>query len=95
MTIHPTAIVEDGAVIGDDVTIGPFCVVGPDVTLGDRVELISHATARELYQVVYDQNTLVVDVQATDTARSAASAIRRCSPQRSSDSATIKPPRNR
>ena len=40
--IHPSAIIEDGAQIGADVSIGPFCVVGPKVTLGDRVELKSH-----------------------------------------------------
>ncbi|RYE10173.1 MAG: acyl-ACP--UDP-N-acetylglucosamine O-acyltransferase [Hyphomicrobiales bacterium] len=41
--IHPTAIVEDGAVLGADVVVGPFCVVGSDVKLGDGVQLISHA----------------------------------------------------
>jgi UDP-N-acetylglucosamine acyltransferase len=40
--IHPTAIVEHGASLGDDVVIGPYCVVGPRVTLGDKVELKSH-----------------------------------------------------
>jgi UDP-N-acetylglucosamine acyltransferase len=40
--IHPSAIVEDGAKIGDGVTIGPFSLVGADVTLGDGVELHSH-----------------------------------------------------
>jgi UDP-N-acetylglucosamine acyltransferase len=40
--IHPSAVVEDGAVIGEDVTIGPFCHVGPRVTLGDGVKLLSH-----------------------------------------------------
>jgi UDP-N-acetylglucosamine acyltransferase len=40
--IHPTAIVEDGAQIGDGVTIGPFSVVGANVSLGDGVELASH-----------------------------------------------------
>lgn len=40
--IHPTAIVEDGAVLGSNVRIGPFCHVGPRVTLGDDVELKSH-----------------------------------------------------
>lgn len=44
MTIHPTAVIEDGASVGADVNIGPFCVVGPNVTLGDGVELISHVT---------------------------------------------------
>ncbi|MGC9954784.1 MAG: acyl-ACP--UDP-N-acetylglucosamine O-acyltransferase [Rhizomicrobium sp.] len=41
--IHPTAIVEDGAILGADVEIGPFCIVGPRVKLGDGVRLISHA----------------------------------------------------
>ncbi|MEL6198267.1 MAG: acyl-ACP--UDP-N-acetylglucosamine O-acyltransferase [Pseudomonadota bacterium] len=43
MTIHPTAIVEDGATLGDGVVIGPYAHVGPEVVLGDRVELFSHA----------------------------------------------------
>lgn len=41
--IHPTAIVESGAKLGDGVRIGPFCMVGPEVTLGDGCELVSHA----------------------------------------------------
>ncbi|MEC9343543.1 MAG: acyl-ACP--UDP-N-acetylglucosamine O-acyltransferase [Pseudomonadota bacterium] len=41
--IHPSAIVEDGARLGADVTIGAFCHVGPQVVLGDGVELKSHA----------------------------------------------------
>ncbi|MCB1526820.1 MAG: acyl-ACP--UDP-N-acetylglucosamine O-acyltransferase [Hyphomicrobiaceae bacterium] len=40
--IHPTAIVETGAVLGSKVRIGPFSVVGSDVKLGDGVELKSH-----------------------------------------------------
>ena len=42
MSIHPSAIIEDGAQIGADVSIGPFCIVGPKVVLGDRVHLKSH-----------------------------------------------------
>ncbi len=42
--IHPSAIVEDGAVLGADVIVGPFCVVGPEVVLGDGVELVSHVS---------------------------------------------------
>jgi UDP-N-acetylglucosamine acyltransferase len=41
--IHPTAIVEDGAKLGNNVKIGPFCHVGPHVVLDKDVELISHA----------------------------------------------------
>ncbi|MDA0238562.1 MAG: acyl-ACP--UDP-N-acetylglucosamine O-acyltransferase [Proteobacteria bacterium] len=40
--IHPTALIEDGAQLGDNVLIGPYCVVGSDVALGDGVRLISH-----------------------------------------------------
>ena len=42
VSIHPTAIVEDGARLGADVRIGPYCVVGANVVLGDGVELVSH-----------------------------------------------------
>jgi len=34
-TIHPTAIVEDGAQLGADVEIGPYAHIGPHVTIGD------------------------------------------------------------
>jgi UDP-N-acetylglucosamine acyltransferase len=40
--IHPTAIIDGGATIGDDVEIGPFCVVDANVELGARTRLISH-----------------------------------------------------
>lgn len=42
--IDPSARIEDGAVIGDDVEIGPFCVVGPDVTIGARCRLVCHVS---------------------------------------------------
>lgn len=32
--IHPTAVIADGAVIADDVSIGPFCVIGEHVSIG-------------------------------------------------------------
>jgi UDP-N-acetylglucosamine acyltransferase len=40
--IHPTAIVESGAEIGQGVKIGPFCTVGANAVLEDGVELVSH-----------------------------------------------------
>lgn len=40
--IHPTAIIETGAELGENVRIGPYCVVGKDVTINSGVELISH-----------------------------------------------------
>jgi len=46
MTIHSTAIVEDGAKLGAGVEIGPFCLVGGDAVLGDGVRLLSHAIVK-------------------------------------------------
>jgi len=40
-SIHPTAVVDSGAQIADDVKIGPFCVVGPDVKIGSGTELVA------------------------------------------------------
>ncbi|MEN0000766.1 MAG: acyl-ACP--UDP-N-acetylglucosamine O-acyltransferase [Pseudomonadota bacterium] len=45
-TVHPSAIVEDGAVLGAGVRIGPFCHVGPQAVLGDRVELMTHVVVQ-------------------------------------------------
>ena len=42
--IHPLALVEPGAELGDGVRIGPFCHVGAEVRLGDGVELASHVS---------------------------------------------------
>ena len=41
--IHPSAVVESGAVIGDRVEIGPFSLIGPEVALGADVIVKSHA----------------------------------------------------
>jgi UDP-N-acetylglucosamine acyltransferase len=40
--IHSTAIIEDGASIGENVHIGPYCCVGSNVKLNDGVILESH-----------------------------------------------------
>lgn len=42
MSIHPTAIIEPGARLGEDTIIGPYCVIGAEVTLEERCELKSH-----------------------------------------------------
>lgn len=41
--IHPTAVVDPGAKLADDVSIGPGCVVGGEVELGPGVSVASHA----------------------------------------------------
>ena len=40
--IHPTAIIETGAELGENVTVGPYSIVGAQVKLGDGVRLESH-----------------------------------------------------
>jgi UDP-N-acetylglucosamine acyltransferase len=40
--IHPTAIIDPNAEIGEGVKVGPYSVVGAGVKLGDGVELMSH-----------------------------------------------------
>ncbi|MBS1823538.1 MAG: acyl-ACP--UDP-N-acetylglucosamine O-acyltransferase [Acidobacteria bacterium] len=42
MSIHPTAIVAEGAKVPASCTVGPYCTVGPNVVLGERCELVSH-----------------------------------------------------
>ena len=42
MSIHPSAVIEDGATIGIGCKIGPFCHVGPEVVLAEGVQLRSH-----------------------------------------------------
>jgi len=44
MSVHPTSVVEDGAVLGKDVEIGPFCHVGSRVVLEEGVRLRSHVS---------------------------------------------------
>ncbi len=51
MNIHPTAIIEDGAEIGEGAVIGPFCVVGARARLHPGVVLKSH--------VVVEGNTTI------------------------------------
>ena len=42
MNIHPTAIVDPGAELGDDVLIGPYTIIDRDVVLGNRVKVGPH-----------------------------------------------------
>jgi UDP-N-acetylglucosamine acyltransferase len=51
VSIHPTAIVAEGAVIPAGCAVGPYCTIGPNVVLGEGCELVSH--------VVLDGHTTV------------------------------------
>lgn len=51
MSVHPSAVVEDGAVLGAGVEIGPFCHVGPRVVLEEGVRLRSHVSITGITRV--------------------------------------------
>jgi UDP-N-acetylglucosamine acyltransferase len=40
--VHPTALVDESAELGEGVMVGPFCIVGPGVSLGARTRLAGH-----------------------------------------------------
>jgi UDP-N-acetylglucosamine acyltransferase len=42
VSIHPSAVIAEGAVVPDSCEVGPFSTIGPDVVLGEDCRLISH-----------------------------------------------------
>ncbi|MBW5827298.1 acyl-ACP--UDP-N-acetylglucosamine O-acyltransferase [Yersinia kristensenii] len=52
--IHPSSIVEEGAVIGAGVRIGPFCFVGSQVEIGAGTELKSHVVVNGITKIGSD-----------------------------------------
>ena len=40
--VHPTAIIEDGAELGDGVVVGAYSVIGPHVKIGANTHIRSH-----------------------------------------------------
>lgn len=42
-TIHPTAVVDSAAELGDDVVVGPHAIVGAEVVVGDRCRIDASA----------------------------------------------------
>ncbi|MCO4844764.1 MAG: acyl-ACP--UDP-N-acetylglucosamine O-acyltransferase [Sulfurovum sp.] len=41
--IHVSAVIEDGAILGSNVSVGPFAYIGPNVKIGDNTTVASHA----------------------------------------------------
>ena len=41
-SVHPTAVIEKGAKLGNSCKVGPYCCIGAQVTLGDNVLLENH-----------------------------------------------------
>jgi UDP-N-acetylglucosamine acyltransferase len=42
VSIHPSAVIAEGAVVPDSCEVGPFSTIGPDVVLGEDCRVISH-----------------------------------------------------
>jgi UDP-N-acetylglucosamine acyltransferase len=47
MSIHPTAIIDPSAVLGNGVEVGPLSYIGPNCRVGDGSKLFSHAVLQE------------------------------------------------
>jgi UDP-N-acetylglucosamine acyltransferase len=56
-SIHPTAIVDPGAVIADDVEIGAYCIIEADCTIGAGTVLRNNAIIRR-YTTLGEGNTV-------------------------------------
>ncbi len=41
--IHASAVIEKGAMLGNNVSVGPFAYIGPNVKIGDNTSVASHA----------------------------------------------------
>ena len=63
--IHPSAVVDPGAKIADDVEIGPFCVVGPNVEIGAGCKLIAQCFV-DGYTTLGKNNTLYPNASLGD-----------------------------
>ena len=42
MSVHPTAVVDPSAKLGDGVSVGAYAVIGPDVEIGDGTTIGAH-----------------------------------------------------
>jgi len=42
--VHPTAVIDPNAQLGEDVSIGPFVVIEANVVIGDRVRIAPHCS---------------------------------------------------
>ncbi|MBA3447457.1 MAG: acyl-ACP--UDP-N-acetylglucosamine O-acyltransferase [Pseudaminobacter sp.] len=68
--IHPSAVVETGASIGEGAYVGPFCHVGADAVIGAGARLVGHVTVMGVTTlgencVVYPQAVLGGPPQST------------------------------
>ena len=46
MSIHPTAIIGEGARLGAGVRVGPYAIIEREATIGDDTEIRAHAVIK-------------------------------------------------
>jgi UDP-N-acetylglucosamine acyltransferase len=56
-TIHPTAVIEEGAILAENVTVGAFAYIGPHVKIGEGTTVSSHAVI-EGYTTIGKRNRI-------------------------------------
>jgi len=54
VNIHPTAIVESGAQISDEVQVGAYSIIGPEVRIGVRTTIESHVVIEGTVEIGSD-----------------------------------------
>ncbi len=54
--IHPTALVDAGAELADDVQVGPYAIVGPQVRIGARTRVDAHCVIQGLTTIGEDNH---------------------------------------
>ena len=52
--IHPSAVIADSAIIGDQVSIGAFCVIGDGVEIGPRSSISAHVVIEDNANIGHD-----------------------------------------
>ena len=63
MLIHPTAVIESGAQLGENVKVGPYSYIGNDVVIGDNTIIESHVVApKENKETICDEMNGMINV---------------------------------
>ncbi len=49
--VHPTAVIEETASLGEDVFVGPYAIIGPDVSIGDGCRIAPHVVIEGVTEI--------------------------------------------
>lgn len=71
--IHPTALVEKGAQLGENVFVGPFCHISSEAVIGDGCSLMSHVVimgkttlepiVKYFHMQFWEQNRKIINIR--------------------------------